>query len=165
MDIATNNEALPKNFCDSLIAGYSGFLEPAAVGEGNRKTYKSGRVAFSHEMKSSLTLDATTMGLVKTCDPDVDLGDLQTTHCDLVCYTPGGKFSRHRDAAKKLYTIIYFLNEGYDGGHLVFDNDKEFKFMQQGSAVCWKNTDDSHHQVTEVTSGFRFVLAHWVVAK
>lgn len=154
--------ALSPTFCQQLIGGYSGFLEPAAVGEGSRKTYKSGRVALSHEMKPNLQISAMTKGLANQLDGGAK--DLSVAHCDLICYGPGMRFDRHKDAAAKAYTIIYFLNEGYFGGDLRFDTGEVFSDMEVGSAVVWKNTDDSYHEVTEVTSGLRFVLAHWVLA-
>lgn len=157
------DNALSPTFCEQLIGGYSGFLEPAAVGEGAKKTYKSGRVALSHEMQPNLQISAMTKGFANMLDNGAR--DLKVAHCDLICYGPGMRFDRHKDAAAKAYTIIYFLNEGFEGGDLRFDSGEVFSEMPVGSAVVWKNTDDSYHEVTEVTSGLRFVLAHWVLAK
>ena len=164
MQLIQRNDVLSDGYCHQIIGLYSGFLERAAVGEGKRKTYRGGRNAMSHEMESSMQLNAYTTGLAKAAVGG-DIGfPVTPMHCDLVMYGPGDGFSRHRDANKKEFTCIYFLNDGYEGGDLCFDNGEVFSGMPAGSAVCWKNTKDSSHWVTEVTKGQRYVLAHWLQA-
>ena len=164
MQLIQRNDVLPASFCHQLVGEYSGLLEPAAVGNGKKKTYRGGRNAMSHEMKSSMQLNAYTTGLAKAAVGG-DIGfPVRPMHCDLVMYGIGDGFSRHRDAIKKEFTCIYFLNEGYGGGDLCFDDGTVFSKMPAGSAVCWKNTEDSSHWVSEVTSGQRYILAHWLEA-
>lgn len=162
IQLIRRDNVLPPGFCCQVVGGYSGFMKKAGVGSGSRRTYNSGRKAMSHEMEPSLMLSAASIGLCKDIDGGVE--GMEPTHCDLVCYSEGDMFTRHRDATAKLYTIIYFMNEGYEGGHLQFDSGDVFKDMPVGSAVAWKNTPDSYHQVTEVLEGQRYVLAHWMVA-
>ena len=163
MKILSRNGVLPVDYCAQMIGLYSGFMRPGAVGEGAKKTYRSGRKCLSHEMKASLQLSAYTIGLAKQCDPYIfDEKSIKPMHCDLICYGEGMSFTRHKDANKKLFTCIYFLNEGYEGGTLFFDEGQRFEKMPVGSAVIWRNTDDSHHWVEQVTRGQRYVLAHWL---
>lgn len=163
MEILRRNDCLPVSYCHEIIGLYSGLMTPAAVGEGKKKTYRSGRKALSYEMKSSMQLNAYTTGLAKLCATE-PLVPMKPMHCDLICYQEGDGFVRHRDASKKLFTCIYFLNDSYEGGELCFDIGHEFKDMPAGSAVIWRNTPDSSHWVNEVTKGQRYVLAHWLEA-
>jgi len=163
-EIMFRKGVMPPAFCAEIIGMYSGFMTKASVGKGSRKTYRSGRKAMSHEMKPSLQLSAYTLGLAHQCSPDYE-GELLPMQCDLICYSEGDSFTRHKDAAEKEFTCIYFFNEGYEGGDLVFDNGTRISNPTVGSACIWRNTKDSYHQVEEVTKGKRFVLAHWLKAK
>ena len=147
-------------FCRKLIEDSAQNMQPATVGEGSKKHISPGRKAFAHEFETPKWLhDRTQVLASKVVGKSVSLTSLPS---QLVLYSRGCGFMRHRDASKKKFTAVYFLNEGFSGGILKFDSGEWFE-AKVGSAVIWENTDDSYHEVTEVIDGSRYVLTSWLV--
>ena len=160
MNISQFDNVLEPAFCRTLIEDSSGKMSPATVGEGSKKHVSPGRTAYSYEFETPRWLDDRTKVLSARLASYAER--LTSMPSQIVMYSPGCKFVRHRDANKKRFTAIYFLNEGYAGGLLKFDSGLQYP-ARTGSAVIWENTEDSYHEVTEVTEGSRYILAAWLI--
>ena len=154
---------LSDEMCDRLISQHQSRLQPAVVGEGHKQHVSPGRCAKSSSFETEDWLQQLNLRLAeKLMGKSIPMSmSIPRLNSELVRYSVGDWFMRHRDAAKKDFTLIYFLNEGYHGGVLKFDDGLSF-YAAKGSAVIWKNTDDSYHEVTEVLTGERYVLASWL---
>ena len=154
---------LSDEMCDRLVSQHQTQLQPAVVGEGHKRHVSPGRCAKSSVFATEDWLQQLNIRLAERLTGEtiaLSMG-MPRFESELVRYAVGDKFMRHRDAAKKDFTLIYFLNEGYHGGVLRFDDGSSF-YAVKGSAVIWKNTNDSYHEVTEVLTGERYVLASWL---
>jgi predicted 2-oxoglutarate/Fe(II)-dependent dioxygenase YbiX len=93
-------------------------------------------------------------------------------------YRPGGHYKPHADSENwhreqrqwvrgmdRDYSILVYLNDGYDGGELRFPN---FGFRLQpraGLLVCFPSDHRYLHEVAPVTAGTRYALVSWITAR
>tara|TARA_R100001143_G_C3337831_1_gene122730 strand:+ start:442 stop:1089 length:648 start_codon:yes stop_codon:yes gene_type:complete len=86
-------------------------------------------------------------------------------------YEEGGFYIPHSDSHAlypRTISVVYFLNNDYEGGELVFHTpDKECKEMFRvkaapGRAVLWPSNFLYPHSVTKVTKGRRYALVSWL---
>ncbi len=81
-----------------------------------------------------------------------------------VKYDVGGKYENHYDAnpcggVRSDYSMTCFLNDDYDGGELVIENEHSIK-LSKGKAVIYPG--NLLHRVNAVTSGRRDVFVCWL---
>lgn len=81
-----------------------------------------------------------------------------------VKYDVGGMYDNHYDAnpcggVRPDYSMTCFLNDDYDGGELVIENERSIK-LSKGKAVIYPG--NLLHGVNEVTCGRRDVFVCWI---
>ena len=86
-------------------------------------------------------------------------------------YKEGGFYNRHTDYHLKFprnLSIIYFLNNDYEGGELNFSNPSDENEIyltvkpKCGRMILWPSNFLFPHQVTPVKKGLRYVLVSWI---
>ncbi len=98
-------------------------------------------------------------------------------HLQFLKYNKGGYFNEHydpevnykSDTNDRIYTIIIYLNDDFEGGETYFKNiDMSIK-PKKGKAVIFKSLDEngnilkkSLHQGSEVTSGTKYMCNKWI---
>lgn len=108
---------------------------------------------------------------------------IPTTHFEnvqVVRYRPGEKYDAHYDATFKndtntkrelprLYTVLLYLNDDYEGGHTTFPNCEAEVTPRQGMGVLWRNLSESgrilkssYHAGAPVTRGTKYVCTLWI---
>tara|TARA_R110002072_G_scaffold246607_1_gene405850 strand:+ start:50 stop:595 length:546 start_codon:yes stop_codon:yes gene_type:complete len=88
---------------------------------------------------------------------------------DLLKYSPGGKYGIHTDhgtnAARHL-SIIINLNDEYEGGDLIFTNQKEKEIKKlklgKGSIVFFPSNFMYPHGIQPITKGTRYSIVAWL---
>jgi len=88
---------------------------------------------------------------------------------DLLKYEEGGKFDCHVDTSTdptRILSVIFNLNKDYEGGDLVFEDQKnniikQIK-LQTGSVVFFPSNFMYSHGVTPVTKGTRYSIVAWL---
>tara|TARA_R110000744_G_scaffold53106_1_gene113567 strand:+ start:1576 stop:2163 length:588 start_codon:yes stop_codon:yes gene_type:complete len=83
-------------------------------------------------------------------------------------YEKGGYYKFHTDhcrAEPRTLSFIYFLNDDYEGGDLLFKLDGiDHKVeKKQNRAILWPSNFMYPHTVTPVESGVRYSLVSWIV--
>ena len=88
---------------------------------------------------------------------------------DLLKYSVGGKYEVHTDhftTSVRNLSVIINLNEGYEGGDLVFTNQqqKEVKRMKlgKGSIVFFPSNFMYPHCIEPITKGVRYSIVSWL---
>ena len=81
-----------------------------------------------------------------------------------VKYDVGGMYDNHYDAnpcggVRSDYSMTCFLNDDYDGGELVIENERSIK-LSKGKAVIYPG--NLLHRVNEVKCGRRDVFVCWI---
>jgi|DEB0MinimDraft_6_1074348.scaffolds.fasta_scaffold71897_2 Rps23 Pro-64 3,4-dihydroxylase Tpa1-like proline 4-hydroxylase len=86
-------------------------------------------------------------------------------------YQNGGHYKTHTDHCKnapRTLSIIYLLNNDYEGGELIFKlpdgKDEIFKIEKKPNrVVIWPSNFLYPHQVTPVTKGLRYSIVSWAL--
>jgi predicted 2-oxoglutarate/Fe(II)-dependent dioxygenase YbiX len=88
---------------------------------------------------------------------------------DLLKYTSGGKYNLHTDefgAGKRTLSVIMNLNNDYEGGDLMFadQKDKEVKNIKldTGSFVFFPSNFMYPHCIQPITKGTRYSIVAWL---
>jgi len=88
---------------------------------------------------------------------------------DLLKYTPGGKYEIHTDhytAATRHLSIIINLNDNYEGGDLIFTDQKEKEIKRlklgKGSIVFFPSNFMYPHSIQPITKGTRYSIVAWL---
>tara|TARA_B100000214_G_scaffold42057_1_gene26411 strand:- start:1978 stop:2526 length:549 start_codon:yes stop_codon:yes gene_type:complete len=88
---------------------------------------------------------------------------------DLLKYSVGGKYEVHTDhftTSVRNLSVIINLNEGYEGGDLVFTDQqqKEVKRMKlgKGSIVFFPSNFMYPHSIQPITKGVRYSIVSWL---
>ena len=90
----------------------------------------------------------------------------------VIKYEEGGYYKEHTDANSKfhrLYTVIIYLNDDYEGGETEFRRiNKKYK-LKKGDALFFNNYDSlgnltvlSFHSGNEVISGVKYIANIWM---
>jgi hypothetical protein len=104
-----------------------------------------------------------------------EIKNLKFEGWQLVKYTEGEEFKPHLDALSRsndrLFTVIIYLNDNYEGGTTSFPNKGEVIKPKQGKLTIWKNlignkpNQLSLHAGDKVTKGTKYVLVNWILNK
>ena len=88
---------------------------------------------------------------------------------DLLKYKPGGKYEVHTDHfthAPRHLSIIMNLNDDYEGGDLIFTDQKENEIkkikLQKGSIVFFPSNFMYPHSIRPITKGTRYSIVAWL---
>jgi len=88
---------------------------------------------------------------------------------DLLKYTPGGKYEIHTDhytSSPRHLSIIMNLNDKYEGGDLVFTDQKEKEIkrlkLSKGSIVFFPSNFIYPHKIEPITKGTRYSIVAWL---
>jgi len=88
---------------------------------------------------------------------------------DLLKYTPGGKYEIHTDhytTATRHLSIIINLNDNYEGGDLIFTDQKEKEIKRlklgKGSIVFFPSNFMYPHGIQSITKGTRYSIVAWL---
>ena len=95
---------------------------------------------------------------------------MRINQIDLLKYTTGGKYLYHTDASDlntRSLSVIINLNEGYDGGDLVFAHqylNEEMKrvSLKKGSIVAFPSNFLYPHMIEPITEGTRYSIVAWL---
>ena len=84
-------------------------------------------------------------------------------------YEPGQKFNMHKDGRQQveghqtLFTLLVYLNDGYQGGQTLFRQDNLAVSAETGKALIFEH--HLWHQGVKLESGVKYVLRTDVVYK
>jgi len=88
---------------------------------------------------------------------------------DLLKYTPGGKYEIHNDQgtfSQRHLSIIMNLNNEYQGGDLIFTDQKQKEIkrlkLDKGSIVFFPSNFMYPHSIEPVTKGTRYSIVAWL---
>ena len=88
---------------------------------------------------------------------------------DLLKYSPGGKYNIHTDHytnTPRHLSIIMNLNDGYEGGDLIFTDQKEKEIKRlklgKGSIVFFPSNFMYPHGIQPITKGTRYSIVSWL---
>lgn len=82
-------------------------------------------------------------------------------------YRPGGVFSKHRDGPthhspdlRSFFTVLVYLNDGYEGGHTTVytDNLSDNYQVPHGAGNCFVMLQRTLHEGAQVTAGIKYAL-------
>ena len=88
---------------------------------------------------------------------------------DLLKYTPGGKYNVHTDhysTTRRVLSVIINLNDNYEGGDLIFTDQKEKEIkrlkLDKGSIVFFPSNFIYPHSIEPITKGTRYSIVAWL---
>tara|TARA_R100001015_G_scaffold13494_1_gene5969 strand:- start:1369 stop:1914 length:546 start_codon:yes stop_codon:yes gene_type:complete len=88
---------------------------------------------------------------------------------DLLKYPPGGKYEVHTDHytdTPRHLSIIINLNDEYEGGDLIFTDQKEKEIkrlkLEKGSIVFFPSNFMYPHGIQPITKGTRYSIVAWL---
>ena len=88
---------------------------------------------------------------------------------DLLKYSEGGKYEIHTDHftnAPRHLSVIMNLNDEYEGGDLVFTNQKDLEIkrlkLNKGSIVFFPSNFMYPHSIEPITNGTRYSIVAWL---
>ena len=94
---------------------------------------------------------------------------LKINQISLLKYSPGGKYEIHTDhftTSNRVLSIIINLNDGYEGGDLVFTDQKEKEIKRlklgKGSIVFFPSNFMYPHGIQPITKGTRYSIVAWL---
>jgi 2OG-Fe(II) oxygenase superfamily len=115
-------------------------------------------------------------GCVTTIRAALQLSDpLYPETLILAAIGPGGRHSRHADncrqndrgdwvpnhTAQRDVSAIYYLNDSFDGGEIVFEPEACIVKPRRGLLLAFPSDHDHVHEVLPVRSGFRYTMPIW----
>jgi len=97
------------------------------------------------------------------------MGSSLINQIDLLKYTVGGKYEVHTDqytTTPRHLSVIINLNDTYEGGDLIFTNqkNKEIKRLKlgKGSIVFFPSNFMYPHSIQPITKGTRYSIVSWL---
>jgi predicted 2-oxoglutarate/Fe(II)-dependent dioxygenase YbiX len=94
---------------------------------------------------------------------------LKITQIDLLKYSAGGKYEIHTDYytdTPRHLSIIINLNDDYEGGDLIFTDQKEKEIkrlkLKKGSIVFFPSNFMYPHSIESITKGTRYSIVSWL---
>ena len=103
---------------------------------------------------------------------DFNMHNFQCTINDIqiLKYTKGGHYKLHCDhgpAVPRTLSLIYFVNDDYQGGDLIFkliNTNDEIKIQnKKNRLIIWPSNFMYPHCVTPVTNGVRYSVVAWAL--
>ena len=177
-------DVAPNDVLENLIriCKESNHFEQASVLDGEGKSFLEDKIrnTFSWSMQNigvkSLTEVHWTNFLYNVFNKSIDSylkcinveSNWSVSEVQILKYNVGGHYKFHVDNAlsvPRTYSCIFFLNDDYEGGELVFkfpgkDNEHKIK-TQKNSVVVWPSNFLYPHSVKPVTKGERYSVVSW----
>jgi hypothetical protein len=155
------SDAIDEEHCGRLISQYSQYLTPAMFwSNGTRVHDPKIRDAFNYKFHDPGLTGITRSIVSRFSGEDVHIARVEPL--EIVCYPPGNGNERHLDGPHRSHSIVFFLNRGYGGGELVFDDGSVFRDMAIGSAVVWENGPEAYHAGNPIVRGLKWIIVSWV---
>lgn len=169
---------LPPEECQAVVddALQKGLKPSTVVGDSpNTQELDTGRTSAGCFLTPQESLAA-----ARVMDRVSQLLNIPKDHFEqlqVVRYYPGELYNAHydaRDGLPRLYTVLIYLTDNFEGGHTVFPNSNVDVTPEQGTAVLWQNIDpktntqlkSSLHAAYPVASGDpKWVCNVWIHAK
>jgi predicted 2-oxoglutarate/Fe(II)-dependent dioxygenase YbiX len=102
-------------------------------------------------------------------------------HPDILVYPPGGFYVLHNDGESVVHdpeqfiwewrrtvdrdiSVVWYLNDDFEGGELVFPRFQLSIRPRTGTVVTFPSTRDYPHATNPVARGMRFAIATWMAA-
>jgi len=105
--------------------------------------------------------------LYKSKFPQVSINKI--SQIDLLKYSINGKYNTHIDdfsAAPRSISVIINLNNKYEGGDLIFTDQKEKEIkrlkLDKGSIVFFPSNFMYPHRIEPITKGTRYSIVAWL---
>jgi len=153
--------AINEELCGRLIAEYSQYLTPAMFWSNGKRIYDPKvREAYHYKLQDSELAEISRSIVARFSGTEIEVARVEPV--EIICYPPGNGAERHLDGPHRSHSIVYFLNRGYAGGELVFDDGSVFSDMPAGSAVVWDNGPEAFHAGNPITRGLKWILVSWV---
>ena len=100
----------------------------------------------------------------------LDVGNVKIVDLSLLKYEVGGQYVEHYDHCRqcpRTLSLIYFVNEDYEGGDLIFNPGNSGEYLtipkKQNRLVIWPSDALYRHAVTPVTKGERYTIVSWAL--
>jgi predicted 2-oxoglutarate/Fe(II)-dependent dioxygenase YbiX len=80
-------------------------------------------------------------------------------------YGPGEFFLEHSDALDQIsrqFSIVYYINDSYEGGELVFTKNNNVYKPKANSLIIFPSTPDYLHKANEVISGTKYAASLFI---
>jgi len=97
------------------------------------------------------------------------MGSSKINQIDLLKYNSGGKYEIHTDHytnSPRHLSIIINLNDNYEGGDLIFTDQKEKEVkrlkLNKGSIVFFPSNFLYPHSIKPITKGTRYSIVAWL---
>jgi|SRR5210317_2006511 len=97
------------------------------------------------------------------------MNSIKINQIDLLKYLPGGKYEIHTDHftnSPRHLSIIINLNNNYEGGDLIFTDQKEKEIkrlkLNKGSIVFFPSNFMYPHSIQPITKGTRYSIVAWL---
>ena len=97
------------------------------------------------------------------------MASVKINQIDLLKYNPGGKYELHMDQYTRNtrhLSIIINLNNNYEGGDLIFTDQKEKEIkrlkLEEGSIVFFPSNFMYPHKIEPITKGTRYSIVAWL---
>jgi predicted 2-oxoglutarate/Fe(II)-dependent dioxygenase YbiX len=94
---------------------------------------------------------------------------IKINQIDLLKYSPGGRYNIHVDnftTSPRSLSIIMNLNDEYEGGDLIFTDQKEKEIkrlkLSKGSIVFFPSNFMYPHGIAPITKGKRYSIVAWL---
>lgn len=85
---------------------------------------------------------------------------------NILRYSPGGQYKVHTDQGannNRAITIIFNLNDDYEGGGLSFFNDNYHVQLKKGDCIIFPSSFIYDHIIHPITEGTRYSMVTWAV--
>lgn len=85
---------------------------------------------------------------------------------NILRYNPGGKYDVHTDHGpnhNRAATIIFNLNDDYEGGELSFFSYGKTYKLRKGDIIMFPSSFMFDHVIKPITSGVRYSMVTWVI--
>jgi Rps23 Pro-64 3,4-dihydroxylase Tpa1-like proline 4-hydroxylase len=110
-------------------------------------------------------IDAEVKPCLQQYQSDVGVSIEKQEPYELLKYTESNFLEWHTDdgsSDRSRVSMLYYLNDGYEGGELEFANFDVFYKPQRGDVIVFPSSFIYKHRVREVTSGVRYVIADFM---
>lgn len=164
--------------CDYLVAAATPMLEPSVVVDAATGRQRPDPVRISDGVGFTLPLEnpavhALNRRLAAASGTDVAQGE----PLQVLRYRPGGEYKPHFDAIpgfanQRLFTMIVWLTEDYEGGETMFMTTGMKAKGRTGDALLFRNAlpdgrrdPDAGHAGLPVTRGEKLIASRWIRAR
>jgi predicted 2-oxoglutarate/Fe(II)-dependent dioxygenase YbiX len=178
-----------KNLCREILSRVDpAALRDATIADGNqptapRRVDKTVRNVMVHDcLPVESQVNRTVQRIVdELIEPFYDLQIDYWERPDVLVYPPGGFYRAHNDgeavehdavayewrwrrSMDRDISVVWYLNEDFDGGGLWFPRFQYLIRPQAGMIVTFPSTHEFAHMAQPVTSGMRYAVVTWMAA-